>query len=125
MDGRVERAHRVSYRLFNGPIPDGEIVRHACDNPRCVNPQHLLLGTPAENAQDMVERGRHRSGYAKITADDAVFIRERAALGTPTEDLRKQFGLSTSNLARLLNREIWVNAEGFGTDDDYDSDVPF
>lgn len=125
VEGKVERTHRLAYCLFIGSIPDGEVVRHTCDNPRCCNPRHLVLGTLAENSADMVQRGRHRTGYAKITADDAVYMRERAALGTPIEDLAFQFGMTKGNLARLVAREIWKNAEGFPSDDEYNSDVPF
>lgn len=53
------RAHRVMYEHFVGPIPDGLLVRHTCDNPPCVNPDHLIPGTALDNALDMIERGRH------------------------------------------------------------------
>jgi hypothetical protein len=58
---RPEFAHRVSWQLANGPIPDGAWVLHRCDVPRCVRPDHLYLGTPWDNAQDTVEAGRIRN----------------------------------------------------------------
>lgn len=51
-------AHRFIYEVIHGPIPDDLVVRHTCDNPPCVNPEHLLLGTQANNVQDMMDRGR-------------------------------------------------------------------
>ena len=57
----VYKAHRVSYEMANGPIPDGLLVRHKCDNPNCVNPNHLEVGTHADNMADAVKRGRLNS----------------------------------------------------------------
>jgi len=66
-------AHRLAWELWVGPIPDGLQVRHTCDNPPCCNPAHLLLGTQADNARDMVKR--RRSGVEKLTPDDVRAIR--------------------------------------------------
>lgn len=60
--GKQVRAHRLAWTYANGPIPDGLLVRHKCDVPLCVNPDHLLLGTYADNAADMVSRGRQAKG---------------------------------------------------------------
>lgn len=59
LNGRQERAHRASYTLFRGPIPDGLRVLHHCDTPACVNPEHLYLGTDLDNARDRDQRARN------------------------------------------------------------------
>lgn len=58
-----ELAHRVSYALHNGTIQSGAVIRHSCDNPPCVNPSHLLIGTQADNVADMVAKQRHIDGH--------------------------------------------------------------
>ena len=60
LDGRFTQAHRASYVVFVGPIPTGLVVRHKCDNVACVNPQHLELGTQAQNVRDAIDRNRRK-----------------------------------------------------------------
>ena len=82
MNGLRYRAHRFAYESAHGPIPEGAVIRHSCDNPGCCNPQHLLSGTVADNNRDTVERGRHitpsgeANGRSKLTASQVVEIRQ-------------------------------------------------
>lgn len=105
-----DRAHRVSWALLHGPIPSGKVVRHRCDNPSCVNPAHLLLGTQAQNVEDMVGRGRQRgpaserSRSTKLTAEQVAEIRQ--AEGT-IKQLGARYGVHFSTIARIRRAETW------------------
>ena len=81
----MHRVHRVAWALFRGPIPKGMCVLHYCDNRPCCNPDHLYLGTNANNTADMLARGREsrgeRSGQAKLTETQARDILEKHTLG--------------------------------------------
>lgn len=101
-------AHRVAYRLYKGEIPDGMHVCHSCDNPACVNPDHLWLGTGADNVQDKVNKGRQNKGMnhgnAKFTPEVVEAVREaRAKHGTAYRKLGKQFGMSEITARRYCN----------------------
>jgi hypothetical protein len=80
LNGKTIYAHRASYEICNGEIPKGLFVLHRCDNPPCVNPKHLWLGTQAENIQDCISKGRARRAYgentraSKLTRDQATYI---------------------------------------------------
>lgn len=77
LHGRTDLAHRVSYRIANGPIPNGHQIRHMCDNPTCVNPRHLLTGTGKQNARDAM-----LSSSPVMVAPSRVFVlRSRVPLG--------------------------------------------
>ena len=103
-------AHRVSYEIANGPIPHGMKVLHRCDNPACVRPEHLFLGTLRDNTNDMVSKGRagwqrgQRQGTAKLTEPDVLAIR-RSRAGTLALALR--YGVSVQNIRLIRSRQTW------------------
>jgi hypothetical protein len=110
---RVE-AHRVAYELTYGPIPDGKVVRHKCDNPRCCRPDHLLLGTYRDNAQDAIERGQmpsgERHGNAYLTAEKVNQIRNRVASGEKQIELADSFGVSKMTINDIIRGRTWRHA---------------
>lgn len=103
-------AHRLAFFLAHGYLP--AVVRHTCDTPRCVNPDHLLAGTQAENARDAMERGRTTRGerhtHSKVTSDDVREIRRRYAAGGITQaDLGAEYGLKQPTVSNILAGRFW------------------
>jgi hypothetical protein len=115
LDGRPVSAHRAAWLIYRGPIPDGLIIRHTCDNGLCVNSAHMLLGTYADNTADMFARGRHhdtrgeRSGTAKLTNADILRIRALHAAGERGIGLRlaAEYGVAKSAISRIVNGKRW------------------
>ena len=122
---KLVSANRIAWEISNGPISPGLVIRHKCDNPPCCNPAHLILGTTSDNAKDMVSRNRQnpanlaalldwtrRNGKrpinATLTAKEAEIIRQLYAAGRITQGaLAKQFGVTQSNISRIINRGRW------------------
>lgn len=109
--GHQVRAHRQAWVEAHGPIPDGLIVCHACDNPPCVNVEHLFLGTSAQNTSDMVSKGRQPHGErkpgAKLTPADVAAI--RAATGVTQRALATQYGVAPVTIWNIRAGRRWTH----------------
>ena len=100
------RAHRVAYHLFVGTIPDGLCVCHTCDNPPCVRPDHLFLGTTSENVRDALRKGHH-FGRAKLSPDQVREIFRTAKRGVPRSTIAKKYGVCKGTISAIMQRRIW------------------
>lgn len=108
---KKETAPRVVYRLFKGNFPNNLMIRHTCDNPLCVNPTHLLVGTAQDNRNDCVRRNRQAKGSThvgsrKLTPDQVKYIRES---NERTTDLAKMFGVHQSTVSKARTGAQWRN----------------
>lgn len=112
---RMRPAHVIAWELEHGrSVPPGLVVRHQCDNPSCVEPTHLSIGTQADNVADMFARGRadrrgERNNSAKLTASDVRQIRSKRAAGQAISALSEEFGISKSQLKNIVNNKHWRN----------------
>jgi hypothetical protein len=93
-------AHRVSYILFNGSIPEGKCVMHKCDNKICVNPEHLMIGTAQDNIKDMDLKGR-RGTKSKITYAESDEIRRMLEDRYTQEFIAKKYGIDQTTVSRI------------------------
>lgn len=105
--------HRVVWEHLNGPITNDLIVRHTCDNPPCVNPVHLLLGTQQDNSNDKVERGRQtRGGRTHSSKLTELQVRQIRAISTTknapsTKELALEYGVAPRTISEIVRRATW------------------
>ena len=117
-------AHRIAWELTNGPIPVGLMVLHRCDRPPCIRPDHLFLGTHADNMRDMIAKGRaplHRgesNPHAKLTRSQVEQIRAlykglqhrfRPRTGPTQTELAEQFGVTQEHIASIVRGACWAD----------------
>jgi HNH endonuclease len=113
---RHHYAHRLIYELTHGPIPKNMLVCHTCDNPPCVNPSHLWIGTKGDNNRDMRDKGRdsthnaargERQGSAKLTEQSVRAIRDLHQKGHSLQSLAARFGVTSENIYIIVQRKSW------------------
>ena len=110
LDGKCAKSHRAAYRLYVGPIAPGLHVCHKCDTPSCVNPDHLFLGTDADNHADRDRKGRVAHGsrhyLSKLTDAD---VREIRAAGGPQSAIAARYGIHQSAVSYIKSRATWAH----------------
>lgn len=116
---RYARAHRVSWSIANGPIEDGLYVCHTCDNPSCVNPSHLFIGTNTDNMRDKVKKGRHnynaawnpigsKNPRAKLSDAQVIEARRRWLQGGISKSqLAREMGVSSTLMSWVITGKVW------------------
>lgn len=119
-NGQRWQAHRYSWELHNGPIPVGMWVLHHCDNPPCIRPDHLFIGTVSDNARDCASKHRmnmqtrpelfrgERHGRAKLRTEDVIAIRERFhQQGAAKKALAREYGVNDATIRRVISGANW------------------
>lgn len=118
-EGKRYVAHRLSYELTYGPFPKELSVLHRCDNPSCVRPEHLFLGTQLDNMRDRMHKGRWKggsppgegNGSAKLTDEQVRQIRIRRAAGEGARALGREFGVAHVQIVKIVQRKTWKHIE--------------
>lgn len=116
VNGRLQRAHRLMYELHHGPIPEGMVVIHACDNRACVQIAHLSIGPQVENVRDMHDKGRNvevrgaDNPKSKLTEAQVSEIRRRYKPYSRTDgtgQLARDFGITEQSVHAIVRRKAW------------------
>lgn len=115
-----KRAHRISWELHFGKIPEGLCVLHSCDNRICVKPSHLFLGTRADNMKDMARKGRscfgERNRGAKLKTEDILAIKRALSLGESCASLGRQFGVRDTAINKIKLGHKWKHLLDFDSE---------
>lgn len=110
-----KKSHRMAYSLLVGEVPDGMSVCHKCDNPKCVNPDHLFLGTQQDNMNDKQNKNRHHFGekhpMAKLKEEDVSSIKFKANSGSTHDSIAKEYGVCRQTISRIVSGSGWANLD--------------
>jgi hypothetical protein len=118
-EGKSVRAHRYAWEMVHGPIPRGLFACHRCDNRKCVNPDHLFLGTSRDNMHDMIAKGRarypghpesskgERNGNARLTESQAIEIIQELSTGTCARRLAERYGVTPAMIGHIKHGRNW------------------
>lgn len=119
LNGKYDKAHRASYILHKGDIPQGLWVLHKCDTPECVNPEHLFIGTRQDNVNDMISKGRggqsknpprgDKRKDSKLTQEDVLAIRKKCQLGESQSSVGKQYGITQTAVFKIVHKQRWAH----------------
>lgn len=105
------KAHRFSYETFVGPLDKTQLVCHRCDNPSCVNPSHLFVGTYKDNAHDKIEKGRQRTGrntkHRWLSFETAESMRSDHSAGMTYNQLAEKYKTSKAQISRVITGKTW------------------
>lgn len=108
---KTRNGHKVMWELVNGSVPDGKQVLHRCDTKPCINPDHLFLGTAADNAHDRDSKKRsavgEKVGSSKLTVTSVIAIRRLAGKRIPRKLIGRQFGVHHETINTIVRRESW------------------
>ncbi len=124
-------AHRKSYELAFGPIPRGKFICHKCDVRHCVNPDHLFAGSPLENQQDMIAKGRGKKAkgkdlpQSKLTEENILTIKNRLFMGENCRAIAKDFGVHRITIHDIKTGKHWAWVEHPITTPTIRPDAPF
>lgn len=114
---RTGSAHRISYFIHHGKLPEGHEVCHRCDNPSCINPEHLFSGTRQDNVDDREAKGRNRPnkgskvGTSKLKEVDIPVIINMKMNGNSSRDIAKKYNVDHSTILNIVNRSSWKHVE--------------
>lgn len=113
VDSKPKLVHRFSYEYFNGPIPNEMYICHHCDTTKCVNPKHLFIGTPKDNCDDKMKKGRHKArkgeeqGNAKLTNNQVREIKQKLREGMKRCDIAMEYNARALQIGKIARGEQW------------------